>query len=66
MVEDFGVGFNQSEERTKDMEGKGMGLGSMKERAQLSEGNFSIRSTPGVGTRIIVSWPKELCCFDKE
>jgi len=57
LVEDSGVGFSLDEVQSRHMNQKGMGLGSMKERAQLSGGNFSIRSSHGVGTRILVSWP---------
>jgi PAS domain S-box-containing protein len=55
-VEDTGVGFNLDEVQSRNVNLKGMGLGSMKERAQLSGGDFSIRSTLGIGTRINVSW----------
>ncbi|MFC1843681.1 PAS domain S-box protein [Thermodesulfobacteriota bacterium] len=66
LVEDTGVGFSLDEVQSRNVNLKGMGLGSMKERAQLSGGNFSIRSTAGIGTRINVSWPKEVCCIDQE
>jgi len=65
MVEDTGVGFDLDEERSKNIARKGIGLGSMRERAQLSGGIFTIRSTPGLGTRIIVAWPQEVCCVDQ-
>jgi signal transduction histidine kinase len=34
----------------------GFGLTSMKERAELSGGSFTIESTPGAGTTIRASW----------
>jgi PAS domain S-box-containing protein len=34
-----------------------LGLTSMRERAELSEGRFSIESSPGEGTTIQVHWP---------
>ncbi len=37
----------------------GMGLSSMRERAELSGGRFYISSEPGEGTQILVSWPRE-------
>ena len=45
-VEDDGCGFNQS----KAVVSKGFGLESMRERANLVGGNFSIFSKPGDGT----------------
>jgi signal transduction histidine kinase len=39
--------------------GTGMGLSSMRERAELSGGRFTMDSMPGSGTRILVSWPRE-------
>ncbi len=34
-----------------------LGLTSMRERAELTGGSFSIESTPGEGTTIRASWP---------
>jgi signal transduction histidine kinase len=55
-VEDNGTGFDpkailQTEERSW-----GMGLGSMRERAELSGGTFSIEPSPGIGTRVQATW----------
>ena len=52
-IEDNGIGF--------DMENikKGLGLGSMRERAELSGGSFDIESVRGRGTVIRASWPIE-------
>lgn len=36
----------------------GMGLRSMRERTELSEGRFSIESKPDKGTAITASWPR--------
>jgi PAS domain S-box-containing protein len=57
VIEDNGVGFgfNGPSERVARLEG--MGLSSMKERAELSGGSFSLKSHPGEGTVIEVSWP---------
>ncbi len=51
VIEDNGIGF--------DMESitGGLGLGSMRERAELSGGSFDIESVLGKGTLIRASWP---------
>jgi signal transduction histidine kinase len=53
VIEDNGIGF--------DMESikKELGLGSMRERAELSGGSFDIESVKGKGTVIRGSWPIE-------
>ena len=38
---------------------RSLGLTSMRERAELTGGNFSIESTPGEGTTIRACWPIE-------
>jgi signal transduction histidine kinase len=50
-VEDNGEGFDP--ENIK----QGLGLTSMRERAELSGGSYAIESTPGKGTRIKAQWP---------
>jgi signal transduction histidine kinase len=50
-VQDNGQGFDLNTVR------KGMGLSTMRERAQLSGGTFDIESAIGKGTIIRVSWP---------
>jgi len=50
-VQDNGVGFDLENCR------KGLGLSSMKERAQLSGGIFILESGPGKGTLTEVRWP---------
>ena len=37
--------------------GSGLGLQSMRERAEMLGGRFSLRSAPGEGTRIAFTWP---------
>ena len=51
VIEDNGIGF--------DMESikKGLGLGSMRERAEFSGGSFDIESVREKGTVIRASWP---------
>jgi two-component system sensor histidine kinase NreB len=50
-VEDSGIGFSVSSLRGAT----GLGIVSMKERVQLANGEFSITSEPGKGTRISVN-----------
>jgi len=50
-IQDNGQGFDPSTVR------KGMGLSTMRERAQLSGGTFHLESATGKGTIIRVSWP---------
>ncbi len=52
LIRDNGQGFDLATSR------RGLGLNSMRERAELSGGSFSIESAPGAGTQILVSWPK--------
>jgi len=56
-VEDKGIGFDIETVLSRISNRKGMGLASMKERAQLSGGTFTIQSSPETGTRIHVLWP---------
>jgi signal transduction histidine kinase len=51
VIEDNGTGFNMESVK------KGLGLGSMRERAELSGGSFDIESVKGKGTVIRASWP---------
>jgi PAS domain S-box-containing protein len=52
-VEDKGMGFNPVEVRDKP----GLGLASMRERAQLVGGHFKVETEPGRGTSIHVTIP---------
>jgi signal transduction histidine kinase len=56
-VQDNGIGFDTKRLPESADQSSGMGLSSMKERAELSGGFFSIKSSPGQGTAIEVSWP---------
>jgi signal transduction histidine kinase/ligand-binding sensor protein len=51
VIEDNGIGFDL--EKSK----RGFGLGSMKERTELSGGTFTVESIKGRGTVIHASWP---------
>ncbi|MCU0587618.1 MAG: sensor histidine kinase [Syntrophobacteraceae bacterium] len=56
-ISDNGIGMESVDPAgMKGVKG-GMGLASMKERAELSGGRLGIESQPGEGTRIRVSWP---------
>jgi signal transduction histidine kinase len=50
VIEDNGIGFDMESIR------KGLGLGSMRERAEFSVGSFDIESVRGKGTVIRASW----------
>jgi len=50
-IKDDGQGFNPDTVR------RGLGLTTMRERAQLSGGTFDLESVVGKGTLIRVSWP---------
>lgn len=58
LIEDNGDGFDLDEAFSKRDSGRGgLGLTSMKERAELSGGSFSIQSVIGAGTTLRASWP---------
>ena len=54
-VSDNGIGFRPGEKRSSG--GKGIGLGNMRERAELLGGSFELQSKPGAGTVIRVRIP---------
>ena len=56
-VEDNGKGFEVEEALTVPSSERGFGLGSMKERTELSGGTFVIDSIKGKGTTVRASWP---------
>ncbi|WP_126377990.1 PAS domain S-box protein [Desulfovibrio ferrophilus] len=56
-VEDDGNGFDIPKRKTEAVDERRMGLQSMEERAKLLDGEFSITSVPGKGTRIFVKVP---------
>lgn len=53
-IHDNGRGFDLEKAASRR---KGLGLGSMKERAKLSGGTLEVTSSPGRGTVIEASWP---------
>ena len=54
-VADDGQGFDQSKAVTSAE--KGLGLTSMRERAELAGGSFTVHSNPGEGCRTILRVP---------
>jgi len=56
-IEDNGCGFDVEEARSVESSKRGFGLGSMKERTELSGGTFAINSAKGKGTFVLASWP---------
>ena len=57
MIEDNGRGFDMSDAQNGKRGAHGLGLISMKERAQLFGGSLYVTSAPGRGTRIHVEVP---------
>jgi PAS domain S-box-containing protein len=56
-IEDNGRGFDLEEELDIDVSKRGFGLGSMKERTELSGGSFSLESVRREGTSVRAFWP---------
>ncbi len=56
-IKDNGVGFDPEEVFSRNASERGLGLFSMKERTELSDGRFSIKASKGAGTTIRASWP---------
>jgi len=56
-IQDDGMGFNLEEILAQEWPKRGLGLTSMRERAELSGGSFAMESAIGKGTTIKASWP---------
>jgi signal transduction histidine kinase len=56
-IEDNGDGFDLKKQTSVKSLMSGMGLASMKERAELSGGSFKVVSSKGKGTTVRASWP---------
>lgn len=57
-ISDDGVGFDKKQvEKTQGYDKGGFGLINIKERVELLEGELNIKTSPGLGTRIIISLP---------
>jgi len=59
VIEDDGQGFNLEEKTSAGNHDRGLGLTSMRERAELLGGSFAVESIHGSGTTIRLSWPLE-------
>ena len=59
-IEDNGTGFDQAEAALRNQERKSLGMTSMRERAELAGGQFTIESAPGRGTIVIIAIPLKL------
>jgi PAS domain S-box-containing protein len=57
LIEDTGRGFDLAKVADQRNFDHGLGLQSMKERAELSGASYEIRSAPGEGTSICARWP---------
>jgi len=55
-ITDNGIGFNVQDTLAKRDDGRGLGLISMRERAELSGGTLIVESAAGKGTAIRASW----------
>jgi PAS domain S-box-containing protein len=58
-IKDNGCGFDIEEALSVESSERGFGLGSMKERTELSGGTFVIKSAKGQGTFVLASWPAD-------
>ncbi len=56
MIQDNGQGFDLAAVASRQGSSRGLGLTSMKERAELSGGSFRIESGKGNGTTITATW----------
>jgi signal transduction histidine kinase len=56
-IQDNGQGFDLNEVLSIESSRRGLGLTSMRERAELSGGSFVIESVRGKGTIVRATWP---------
>jgi len=57
IIKDNGTGFSLEEILPSEKPKEGLGLTSMRERAELSGGTFAIETISGAGTTIKANWP---------
>lgn len=57
-ITDDGRGFDVARAHSEHGIGNGLGLDSMRERVELTGGQFELRSQPGEGTTMRASWPE--------
>ena len=65
-IEDNGCGFDPDVRMVTALKEKRMGLKSMEERVNLLDGELTIRSQQGSGTRIVVKFPYQRFSSDNE
>lgn len=63
-VEDDGTGFDVEAVTGQDLGARGLGLHTLRERAQLVGGRIEIDSAPGVGTRVTIDLPRSSAAGD--
>jgi PAS domain S-box-containing protein len=56
-IEDDGKGFDPGALASRGDARSGLGMQSMRERAELSGGNYEVTSALGQGTKVCASWP---------
>jgi PAS domain S-box-containing protein len=56
-IEDDGKGFDPGTLASRDDARRGLGMQSMRERAELSGGSYALSSALGQGTKVCVVWP---------
>ena len=56
-VKDDGTGFELRDGLSANGQGRGLGLFSMRERAELSGGSLEVDASPGGGTAVLATWP---------
>ncbi len=59
VIQDNGVGFDLDSTLMLDSDKRGFGLASMKERTELSGGEYDLLTGPGLGAAIRAFWPPE-------
>lgn len=59
LVRDDGAGFDAAEVLETSDQRRGLGLLSMRERVEATGGEFRLQTSPGSGTAIHATWPRE-------
>lgn len=57
LIRDNGTGFDMEKVTMREGLSRGLGLASMRERVELSQGVFAIAAQEGAGTEVQASWP---------
>jgi two-component system sensor histidine kinase DegS len=58
ILEDDGIGFDYAAVMNRSGEETSFGLTNLRERVRLLEGNLTIETAPGKGTRLSVNIPR--------